>query len=142
MAYRHWRAQRLKSRAAKAFFACSNLTDVSIPSSVTIIGDSAFTGCNRLTTVAIPNGVSTIGNYAFYGCSSLSSLTIPGSVANIASRTGMSREVARETLSRTSPQQRLIEPEEVAAIAVFLAQESSKGITGQAINIDGGSVMS
>ncbi|HEV2582698.1 MAG TPA: SDR family NAD(P)-dependent oxidoreductase [Ktedonobacteraceae bacterium] len=65
-----------------------------------------------------------------------------GSVANIAARTGMSAELARETLTRTSPQRRLIEPEEVAAIAVFLAQESSKGITGQAINIDGGGVMS
>jgi NAD(P)-dependent dehydrogenase (short-subunit alcohol dehydrogenase family) len=64
------------------------------------------------------------------------------SVANIAARTGMSLEVARETLTRTSPQRRLIEADEVAAIAVFLAQESSKGITGQAINIDGGGVMS
>lgn len=64
------------------------------------------------------------------------------SVANISSRTGMSAEVARETLARTSPQHRLIEPEEVAAIALFLAQDSSKGITGQAINIDGGGVMS
>ena len=65
-----------------------------------------------------------------------------GSVANIAARTGMSEAQARETLVKTSPQHRLIEPEEVASIAVFLAQESSKGITGQAINIDGGGVMS
>lgn len=65
-----------------------------------------------------------------------------GSVANIAARTGMSLEVARETLARTSPQHRLIESEEVAAVALFLAQDSSKGITGQAINIDGGGVMS
>jgi NAD(P)-dependent dehydrogenase (short-subunit alcohol dehydrogenase family) len=54
----------------------------------------------------------------------------------------MAEAQAREVLEKTSPQRRLIEPEEVAAIAVFLAQESSKGITGQAINIDGGSVMS
>lgn len=65
-----------------------------------------------------------------------------GSVANITARTGMSEAQARETLAKTSPQHRLIEPQEVAAIAVFLAQESSKGITGQAINIDGGGVMS
>jgi NAD(P)-dependent dehydrogenase (short-subunit alcohol dehydrogenase family) len=64
------------------------------------------------------------------------------SVANIAGRTGMSEAQARDYLAKTSPQHRLIEPEEVAAIAVFLAQESSKGITGQAINIDGGGVMS
>jgi NAD(P)-dependent dehydrogenase (short-subunit alcohol dehydrogenase family) len=65
-----------------------------------------------------------------------------GSVANITIRTGMSEAQARETLAKTSPQHRLIEPEEVASIAVFLAQDSSKGITGQAINIDGGGVMS
>jgi len=65
-----------------------------------------------------------------------------GSVSNIASRTGMSEAQARETLEKTSPQRRLIEPEEVASIALFLAQDISKGITGQAINIDGGGVMS
>jgi enoyl-[acyl-carrier-protein] reductase (NADH) len=64
------------------------------------------------------------------------------SVSNISSRTGMTQAQAREELAKTSPQKRLIEPEEVAAIAVFLAQDMSKGITGQAINIDGGGVMS
>ena len=64
------------------------------------------------------------------------------SVSNIAARTGMPESKAREALENTSPQKRLIEPEEVAAIAVFLAQDISRGITGQAINIDSGSVMS
>lgn len=64
------------------------------------------------------------------------------SVANIVSRTGMPEEQAREALRKTSPQHRLIEPEEVASMAVFLALESSKGITGQAFNVDGGGVMS
>lgn len=63
-------------------------------------------------------------------------------VSNIASRTGMPESKAREALENTSPQKRLIEPEEVAAIAVFLAQDGNRGITGQAINIDGGGVMS
>jgi NAD(P)-dependent dehydrogenase (short-subunit alcohol dehydrogenase family) len=64
------------------------------------------------------------------------------SVQNIAARTRMSQEQARSTLEKTSPQQRLMEPEEIAAIAVFLAQDIARGITGQAINIDGGGVMS
>ena len=64
------------------------------------------------------------------------------SVSNIAARTGMAESKAREVLENSSPQKRLIEPEEVAAIAVFLAQDSNRGITGQAINIDGGGVMS
>jgi NAD(P)-dependent dehydrogenase (short-subunit alcohol dehydrogenase family) len=64
------------------------------------------------------------------------------SIRNISSRTGMPESQAREILEKTSPQHRLMEPEEIAAVAVFLAQDISKGITGQAINIDGGGVMS
>ncbi len=64
------------------------------------------------------------------------------SVSNMVTRTGMSAEKAREYLAKTSPQNRLISPEEVASAVVFLALESSKGITGQALNIDGGGTMS
>jgi NAD(P)-dependent dehydrogenase (short-subunit alcohol dehydrogenase family) len=64
------------------------------------------------------------------------------SVSNMVARTGMSEEQAREWLAKTSPQNRLISPEEVASVVVFLALESSKGITGQAINVDGGGTMS
>jgi NAD(P)-dependent dehydrogenase (short-subunit alcohol dehydrogenase family) len=63
------------------------------------------------------------------------------SIANITAHTRMTPERVRATLERTNPQQRLIAPEEVAALAVFLAGGASKGITGQAINIDGGAVM-
>src|SRR6267154_366886 len=64
------------------------------------------------------------------------------SVSNIVARTGMPESKAREALENSSPQKRLIEPEEVAAIAVFLAEDINRGITGQAINIDGGGLMS
>jgi NAD(P)-dependent dehydrogenase (short-subunit alcohol dehydrogenase family) len=64
------------------------------------------------------------------------------SIANIVARTGMQPAQAREALEKMSPQHRLMEPAEVAAIAVFLAQDIARGITGQAINLDGGGVMS
>ncbi len=64
------------------------------------------------------------------------------SIDNIVRRTGMSESEARAAIEKTSPQRRLIQPEEVAAMAVYLASDVSKGITGQAINIDGGGVMS
>ena len=63
------------------------------------------------------------------------------SISNIVARTGMTADEARKSLESASPQQRLIQPEEIAAVAVFLAQDSSHGITGQALNVDGGSVM-
>ncbi|HEY8324996.1 MAG: SDR family NAD(P)-dependent oxidoreductase [Ktedonobacterales bacterium] len=62
------------------------------------------------------------------------------SVSNMVARTGMSAAEARQALERMSPQRRLIEPDEVASVALFLALDSSKGITGQAINVDGGEV--
>jgi len=55
--------------------------------------------------------------------------------------TGRPAEQIRSALARMSPQERLMEPAEVAAVALFLAQDTSKGITGQAINVDGGAVM-
>ncbi len=63
------------------------------------------------------------------------------SVANIAAHTKMSEPEARAVLERTSPQNRLITPGEVAAVAVMLVGDEARGITGQAINVDGGAVM-
>lgn len=62
-------------------------------------------------------------------------------VKNIAGRTGMSQEKARQTLANMNAHGRLIAPEEVSAVALLLAQDIGNGITGQAINVDGGTVM-
>ncbi|WP_134397231.1 leucine-rich repeat domain-containing protein, partial [Flavobacterium psychrophilum] len=54
-----------------SFAECSGLTSVTIPNSVTTIGDGSFAECSGLTSVTIPNSVTTIGDEAFAGCSSL-----------------------------------------------------------------------
>ena len=64
---------------------CKNLTSVTIPNSVTSIGQSAFSGCTSLTSVSIPNSVTSIGQSAFYDCTSLTSVSIPNSVTYISS---------------------------------------------------------
>lgn len=65
-----------------SFSQISTLVKVSIPNSVTTIGDYAFTGCSGLTSITIPSSVTTI-YVAFNGCSSLTSITIPNSVTSI-----------------------------------------------------------
>jgi NAD(P)-dependent dehydrogenase (short-subunit alcohol dehydrogenase family) len=59
----------------------------------------------------------------------------------MAERTGKKVEDILALFAASAPQNRLIEPEEVASLALLLAGEKSAGITGQAINIDGGAVM-
>jgi NAD(P)-dependent dehydrogenase (short-subunit alcohol dehydrogenase family) len=59
---------------------------------------------------------------------------------NIQKRTGRAYEEAVQVLAAFSPQKRLIEPEEVAALAVLLASEEARGVTAQAWNVDGGAV--
>ena len=66
-----------------AFFCCFGLTSVTIGNSVTSIGESAFAYCSGLTSVTIPNSVTAIGGYTFSGCSGLTSVTIPNSVTSI-----------------------------------------------------------
>ena len=44
-------------------------------------------------------------------------------------------------LERMSPQNRLMTPAEVALVAGMLVHDDARGITGQAINVDGGMVM-
>ena len=58
-----------------AFYECSSLTSISMPS-VTTIGDYAFNFCSSLTSISMPS-VMTIGGYAFYECSSLTSISMP-----------------------------------------------------------------
>ena len=65
------------------FRNCSGLTSVFIGSGVTTIGESAFSGCTSLTSVNIPSGVTSIGASAFNGCSSLTSVNIPSGVTSI-----------------------------------------------------------
>ena len=69
-----------------AFFGCSSLTEIVIPSSVTSIGAAAFYGCSSLTEIVIPNSVTQIGYDAFSHCSSLKNIVIPNSVTSIGDR--------------------------------------------------------
>ena len=72
---------------AYTFEKCSGLTSISIPSGVTKIEKGTFSGCEGLTSIDIPNGVTSIGASAFYGCKGLTSINIPNGITKIENST-------------------------------------------------------
>ena len=95
---------------SNAFESVRSFKSVSIPASVTTIGEKAFASCgvtsvtfatnSQLTTVdryaffsssslqsiALPDGVTTIGEAAFNGCNNITSISIPDSITTIEDR--------------------------------------------------------
>ena len=67
----------------RAFRDCSSLTSINLPNSITSIVEGAFKNCSSLTSVTIPNSVTTINVWTFYGCSGLTSVTLPNSITRI-----------------------------------------------------------
>jgi NAD(P)-dependent dehydrogenase (short-subunit alcohol dehydrogenase family) len=63
------------------------------------------------------------------------------SVARIVEKTGLPAAEVRTRLADTSPQKRLFTPEEVSALILFLCGHAARGITGQALGLDGGTVV-
>lgn len=64
-----------------------------------------------------------------------------GTIENVVQKTGRSAEDVRDDIARRNPQGRLIQPEEVADTALWLASPAAASVTGQCIVIAGGEVM-
>ena len=58
-------------------------TDVTIPNTVTSIGENAFKSCENLTNIVIPDTVTSLGIQCFYSCGNLASAVIGNGVTNI-----------------------------------------------------------
>lgn len=66
---------------------------------------------------------------------------LEGAIDTIVAKTARSPEQARADLAKTNPQGRLVRPDEVADTVLWLAQKGASAITGQAIAVAGGEVM-
>ena len=68
---------------AMLFYQCYELTDVTLPADLTVIGDSMFENCTKLTHVTIPSGVTRIEREAFTMCGALEEIRLPEGVESI-----------------------------------------------------------
>ena len=69
-----------------AFYYCINLTTADLSDNITEIGDYAFYYCQKLKIPNFPHNIQTIGEAAFQCCLELTELTIPDSVTSIGNR--------------------------------------------------------
>lgn len=63
---------------------------------------------------------------------------VQAAIDTIVTKTDKTAQQARDTLAAGNPQQRLVQPEEIAKAVMWLCSEGSGAINGQAIAIDGG----
>lgn len=75
--------QSITSLGENAFEGCSSLKSISGIDNITEIGLSCFKGCSALTSITLPIQLKTIGPEAFSGCSTLSQIEIPENVTSI-----------------------------------------------------------
>ena len=71
------------SSASGAFYSCSEITSVTVPTTIKAIGDYAFAWCTGIKSAYIPASVTKIGKGAFTYCRSLESINIPNSVTSL-----------------------------------------------------------
>ena len=75
----------------KCFYDCSGLTFITIPSSVTSLGQSCFENCRVLTSITISSSVTSFGYNCFEGCSKLESIYFKGKAPNRISNASISK---------------------------------------------------
>ena len=76
----------------------NKLVQITLPSTLQIIGNDAFSNNASLKSIIIPDGVTEIGNSAFSGCSSLESVTLPKSLIKLGSSAFVSTAISSISL--------------------------------------------
>jgi hypothetical protein len=86
-----------------AFQYCVSLTSVTIPPAVTTIGNKAFVRCRGLTGIVIPAAVASIGTEVFIECSGLTAISVSGDNLNFSSLDGVLFNKLQTTLIAFPP---------------------------------------
>lgn len=66
-----------------AFRGWKNLTTVTLPETITVIGETAFMDCSALHSINLPDGLTKVSDNMFYNCTSLREIVLPDSITMI-----------------------------------------------------------
>lgn len=67
------------------FGSCSKLVSATLPAGLTSLGSNSFSFCYSLESVTLPDGLTSLGSSCFEGCSKLKSVVLPGGVTTLGS---------------------------------------------------------
>ena len=110
------------------FYGCRNLVEVKLGSnsSLTTIGNNAFSACSSLKNITIPKEVTNIGDAAFNNCASLESFVVEAGNTKYRSENGHLIETATQTLIRGVNNSTIPNSVKIIEVGAF---RRSKGIT-------------
>lgn len=64
-------------------FKGNEITSISLPNTVSVMGEACFESCSRLESVTLPAGLTSLGNSCFYDCRNLASVTLPEGITTL-----------------------------------------------------------
>ncbi|MDE5565565.1 MAG: leucine-rich repeat protein [Anaeroplasmataceae bacterium] len=110
------------------FYGCRDLIEVKLgnDSSLTTIGNNAFSACSSLKNIIIPKGVTNIGDAAFNNCASLESFQVEASNTKYRSENGHLIENATQALIRGVNNSTIPSSVKIIEVGAF---RRAKGIT-------------
>lgn len=97
-----------------AFFVCQCLKEITLPKGVTEILRGAFAKCEQLKSIVIPESVTTLKENVFYQCSSLESAEVKGAI----------KEIPAYCFRECSSLKKFIIPEGIQKVGYFAFQSS------------------
>ncbi len=93
--------ENVQNIGSGAFSNCTNLTEINLPSTISVINSGTFNGCVNLTSITIPNSVTTISGGAFYGAG-LTSIVIPQNVTQLGGSSFSSNPLSSVTIENVN----------------------------------------
>lgn len=70
-------------RATNGAFQNTDITSISLPNSITSLGNNCFQYCDNLISVKLPDNITSLGDYVFMSCSKLSSIKLPDTLTSL-----------------------------------------------------------